>query len=55
MGVFSSKKPEQPAAAKPKAQTPLGMLKSKVDKGSTAGTLRDRKDQLDQQIKDAGG
>lgn len=53
MGMFGTKKPEQPA--KPKAQTPLGMLKSKVDKGSTAGLLRDRQSQLDKALKDAGG
>ena len=52
MGLFDTKKPEQP---KPKAQAPLGMLKSKVDKGSTAGLLRDRKSQLDRQIEEAGG
>ena len=54
MGLFSSKQPDQ-TQTKPKAQTPLGMLKSRVDKGSTAGILRDRKSQLDKQIKDAGG
>lgn len=61
MDLFGTKKPAPttPAAArtapKPRPQTPLGMLKSKVDAGSTAGTLRDNWSKIDQQIKDAGG
>lgn len=52
MGLFGTKKPAQP---KPKAQTPLGMLKANVDKGSTAGLLRGRKSEVEKAIKDAGG
>ena len=52
MGMFGTKKPAQP---KPKAQTPRGMLKANVDKGSAAGLLRDRKTDLDKALKDAGG
>lgn len=55
MGLFDTKKPAQSTTPPPKPQTPLGMLKSKVSTGSTAGTLRDNWSKLDQQIKDAGG
>lgn len=34
---------------------PLDILKKKVSKGSTAGTLRDRQKQLDEQIEAATG
>ena len=51
---------KQDAAAAQPAQPkrnllPLGMIKRGVDKGSVAGTLRDRKQTLDDKIKEAGG
>lgn len=41
------------AAPKPKPLG-LGMLKSAVSAGSTAGKLRDRGNRIDQALKDAG-
>lgn len=52
--------PKPPVEQAPSAQSkrsllPLGMLKRATDKDSVAGKLRDRKQTLDDKIKEAGG